>query len=732
MAAMPAVVVATLADALFLSSPAALWPTLGLLSAVALVSGLVVGLAWIGLAAGPRPVARLGSLWRAAGRDPEIDALAGAWALAAPLGLGLVVLGLAWTHLAWIRDMVNPTLAALATGIMAVVWLAPAALGASFVAALIEPPLERVARSRHRAALVLGLVLDGLGGIAAVVWVASRVALEALPLGALGVLAALVVVQVAAAWWASTLRCRWPWAPGAWAALVSLALVGLTWAAVIGFDPSGVGERAVLSSRSLSRRVVLVGRSLLDRDGDGYAALLGGGDCDDTDEDVNPGAQEIPGDGIDNNCMNGDAPKPEATEQVEHGDAHGPSGPVNRPQADAGQASSAEVADQETNQPAKPAPMNVVAILVDTLRADHVGAYGYERDTTPNIDALAKQAILFERCYAQSPHTPRSIPSIMTSRYPSHIDWWGPRRSYPKLKPSNLTLAEHLSANGVHTRLVASHFYFVPGKYGITQGFDVVDDKGAKSLPDSNKDTASPRIYAKLVRHLEKLAAMSKEGKRFFLFVHLFEPHSTYMRHRPPDFFGKGWMDLYDGEIHYADRYVGKILHKLDELGLSGSSAVMIFADHGEGNGEHGFKWHGQHIYNEVMHVPLVIRVPGLEPRRISTPVALLDVAPTIADLVGVGPAASFEGRSLVPGLVGRDLPEVPIYGQLLPYPYCKEEAHSLILGDWKVLYDRTGNTWSLFDLSKDPLEAKDLAAKVPEVLSRMQTRLTTWLETGR
>jgi arylsulfatase A-like enzyme len=293
-----------------------------------------------------------------------------------------------------------------------------------------------------------------------------------------------------------------------------------------------------------------------------------------------------------------------------------------------------------------------------------------------------------------------------------------------------LTFAEVLTENGVHTEIAASHFYFEP-KFGIQQGFARVDNSEARTLPESNKDTASPRIYARLERRLAELKDLSDKGTPFFLFVHLFEPHSTYVRHPAPDFFGTKWMELYDGEIHFADRYVGKILERLAELGLDSSTAVVLFADHGEGNGEHGFKWHGQHIYNEVMHVPLLVRVPGQTARRVAQPVALVDLGPTVLGLFGIPPAASFEGRSLLPAVLGETLAPAPVYGQLLPYPYCKEEVHFLISGQHKLLYHRTNNTWSLFDLAADPREQRDLSGTDKARLEQMRGQLLGWLESG-
>ena len=782
-AALPAALLAVIADALmgFATGQvhgvadilSAIFFSAALLGTASLALGLGGSIVLASLAEALDPWMRVRAICQAAASSRDKDCAAAAVLLSLPVAAGVLIAGSASTQALWVRSMVNPRLGAMATGLLSLLWLAPS-LALVFPAFLILRFLLGKVRGPGRIPeprlSLLALLLLALGMVASVVLLATLVDLSALPLrplGVLGVMAAGLLLMAGAASRDGTARglrgLRSPAIALIQAGLIVLALVITLF--LFGDRPGPA--KAILSGRTLSRELVLVGRRLLDRDGDGYSALLGGGDCNDDDPLVHPAALEIPGDGIDNNCLGGDAPpeaspggrqedpraaapEPGAADQRPDGSvpaAEKPSGPApteilssssaaERAAASSGpamqDASSGMDAVPRAARPAKslPGPFNVLAILVDTVRADHVGAYGYKRLTTPHIDEFAASASLFERCYAQSPHTPRSIPSIMTSRHPSRIAWYRPRRSYPVIKKENLSFAEVLGEQGVHTGLAASHFYFGP-KYGILQGFQAVDNTGAKSLTESNKDTASPRIYARVHPRLARLKELSDSGKRFMLFVHLFEPHSTSMRHKPPDFFGKGWMDLYDGEIHFSDRYVGKILARLEEVGLADSTAVLIFADHGEGNGEHGFKWHGQHIYSEVMHVPLIIRVPGLPSRRISVPVALIDLAPTIVELAGATVPESFEGRSLLPALMGRDLSEIPIFGQLLPYPYCKEEVHSIVVGEWKLIFHRSHNTWSLYNLRQDRLEARDLLSEEPAMLEMLRGRLLRWLESG-
>ncbi len=770
---LPATLLALLADVLLGYSLRSLGGPLDLLLALLFGAGALLALALPvalggGLLLGALisafdPLAGWRRAWAGARAEQEADARTGALLLGLPAGLAVLVVGMTASQAGWVANMANPRLAALATGVLAVLWLLPAGLCVAPATLLARALLRRLPGAGPRRT-VAALVLLGAAAGAAGVGLVLRVDLEVLPLRPLAALAVLTTGLVGL----GSLLARRQGGAGLArltrpAALVtqvaiSVALLGTTLAA---FGASSGPAKAILSGRTLGRRIVLAGRALLDRDGDGHSAMLGGGDCDDSDPAVHPGAAEIPGDGVDNNCFGGDAPAqaaavppaaapggapPAPASGGQAAASHVPGGPGDTTGAagasvDGGAASTggpdggpptgaaSAAAAQTPDAPAVRA-RNVILLLVDTVRADHLGAYGYKvRATSPNMDALAEQSVLFERCYAQAPHTPRSIPSLMVSRVPSHISWRNPTYSYPYLKPDNVTLAEVVADAGIRTGLAASHFYF-GRKYGILQGFKEVDNRGAKTLAESNKDTSAPRIFRRLTKRLESLKQDSDAGKRFMLFVHLAEPHSTYMLHKPPSFFGKGWMEKYDGEIHFVDRYVGKIMERLEELGLDQDTAVLLFSDHGEGNGEHGFKWHGQHIYNEVTHVPLLVRAPGARPRRVATPVGLIDIAPTTLELLGLPAQATFEGRSLVPALRGAQLPTVPVFSQLLPYTYCKEEAHALVQGDWKLHHHRTNNTWALFNVAQDPLEGTDLLDREPARAEALRTQLMRWLET--
>ena len=654
---------------------------------VATAFAVLVGLASGWLHRAFDPIGRLRRAWAGGRADPEED-LANAARLLAILSVPIALVPAVGIASGLAREMSNPLLAALATGLIAAAFLvwttllvpAPVLLASRVL-------LRRLPAGRRLVITAIGICAAGLlfAGL-----VAMRVDPGTLPLGLVSALKAQgIAIVVIGGFILARPTGRLATGLGGIAptAITAALLVSGLFLALFRFPVDAAAGEALLGGPPLASRLVLGLRGALDRDGDGYSSLLGGGDCDDANAAVGPAAAEIPGNGVDDDCVDGDAAPP-APERASEPPPPAPA----PPQA----------------PPAGAKRPNLLMILVDTLRADHLGAYGYERPTSPRMDAFAKTAVRFEAAYAQSPHTPRSIPSILTSRLPSTIPFHGPSKSYPKLRDEAVTVGEALKRAGYTTVGVFSHFYWAP-KRNVLQGFDIADNEGAKGLKDSNKDIAAPRIHPRFERHLAKLVAA---GEPWFLLVHYFEPHSTYLRHKGDDDFGKGWMDKYDSEIHFVDRWVGKTLDSLDASGAAEDTVVLITSDHGEGNKEHGHLWHGQHIYNEVLHVPLMVRAPGVKPSVVAEPVALLDVAPTLLDLAGGAPEPSFQGRSLVGALSGESSGPVPVRAELLPYPHWKEHVTAVIDGQWKLLRHRTKNTWELYDLAADPREQTNLYRK--------------------
>jgi arylsulfatase A-like enzyme len=395
-------------------------------------------------------------------------------------------------------------------------------------------------------------------------------------------------------------------------------------------------------------------------------------------------------------------------------------------------------------------PPNVVLISIDSLRADHLGSYGYERETSPHIDRLASQGIVFENAIADSPWTLPTHASLftgLTSRV--HRVTFDGRR----LDPLRTTLAEVLSAAGYQTRGLWSGPYLHP-IFGFDQGFAAYggvvgplayDDPQAFAAEDpvdaarlrrelnreSHRTVTSPTLTRKALEFLAE-----PHERPFFLFLHYFDVHYDYLppeeiwRRFDPDYEGKltsvpfsshrrihrdmperellHLRALYDGEIFFTDHYVGRVLEALDEHGLSERTLVVLTADHGEEFFEHGEKGHRKNLFDEVMKVPLLLRWPGeLDAgRRLDTQVALIDVLPTILELVGQDPPEEVQGRSLAPLLRGEALPPADVLTRLVLPGTLSSVA--LRTPEWKLIV-RDDDTSAFYDLASDPREQRSL-----------------------
>jgi arylsulfatase A-like enzyme len=306
---------------------------------------------------------------------------------------------------------------------------------------------------------------------------------------------------------------------------------------------------------------------------------------------------------------------------------------------------------------------NVVLIVVDTLRADHLGCYGYSRPTTPAIDALAAGALRFEHAYAQAPWTTPSVAAILTSRFPAEL---GIHEAPDRLDDRFATLAETLRAAGYRTGAVISHF-FIGKEWNFQQGFESFDDSNVQGHDAVTSAGVSDRAIDFVRAHA---------AEPFFLLVHYFDPHYDYVQHagfrfgtprgyRGPVHSGLAYadlvrllpslesadrqrlLDLYDSEVAFTDRHIGRFLDALRGAGLFESSLVVLTADHGEEFLDHGGVGHGGTLYNELIRVPLIVKTPRGTATGVATaaPAALVDVFPTVIGAVGVPPPAALRGR---------------------------------------------------------------------------------------
>jgi len=367
---------------------------------------------------------------------------------------------------------------------------------------------------------------------------------------------------------------------------------------------------------------------------------------------------------------------------------------------------------------------NILFISIDSLRADHLGCYGYERPTSPHIDALAKEGVVFESSISSTSWTLPSHVAMFTS-LPDTAH--GVRRPMDTLAIDHPLLAEVLQEAGYQT----AGFFGGPllhPSFGFGNGFDEYVDCTAKELQEG-KDITNPGIFREVSSWLEK-----PPTRPFFLFIHYWDVHSDYIPPAPydtmfdPHYRGKTdftkvmenralgrnmdpadfqhLIALYDGEIRWTDEWLGKLFELLRRKQLWEDTLVVLTADHGEEFFDHGMKGHRKSLYDEVLRVPLIVRYPGgvsLGVRR-TEQVRSIDIYPTILDLVGIGGVPGLLGRSLVP-LLGEDPGKWTPVAALGELHFQLMPLQSLRREEWKIIRDVKKDTAMFFDLSVDPRE---------------------------
>jgi arylsulfatase A-like enzyme len=419
-------------------------------------------------------------------------------------------------------------------------------------------------------------------------------------------------------------------------------------------------------------------RFLADVDGDGYAAVLGGQDCAPFDARRSPGTIEVPDNAIDEDCSGAAEPWP-----------LGPPAPV-----------------AHGKPGAKP---NILFITVDTLRADHLGTYGYSRRTSRNIDRLAKSSLVFERAFAQATKTWDSVPSFWTGMYPSNVPR-AYRSERSRRRPSTdfymkkdvELLAEALSAQGYTTNALVSSAFLTA--IDLDRGFDRF--KLVKDPTDG------------------ALKLLKKARAPFLLWLHYAGPHAPYKHSKKFDF-GERPIDRYDGEIAREDAQIGKVLSQLHRRRLSGSTIVIINADHGEEFEEHGGRYHTRKHYRELLHVPLILRIPGVEPARVQDVVELVDIVPTLYELCSLpSPRTRFDGQSLLATLSAPRRSELgAAFSEDFHY-VDRVRSSSLFDGRYRLIDDRRRGRLELYDVKSDPNEQRDIAAARPDLVSALRQRI--------
>ena len=404
--------------------------------------------------------------------------------------------------------------------------------------------------------------------------------------------------------------------------------------------------------------------------------------------------------------------------------------------------------------------MNVLLIVVDTLRADHLGCYGYARATSPNVDALAAEGVLCERAFAPAIPTHPAFATLETGQYSvTHgVVAHGGARAVPRSAP---WLAEALQTHGYTTCAVDN---LGESRLGFGRGYEFYIDPTQKRALHINADNRT--INSRVIPWLERYG-----GERFFLLAHYWDPHTPYW---PPRAYrtlfcggdpcdpqnrsleamdahplGKTWREtwftklgghvtsgdyvegLYDGEIRYCDDGIGRLLGALDRLGLTDDTLVVLTSDHGELMYRHGvfFDHHG--LYDGNLHVPLIFRHPGLAPRRLPQLVEHVDVAPTILDLCGFAVLETMEGKSLAPLLRGET--DAPVRDCVISQECTwqmkwaiRTDTHKFILAREQDFYGTPMR--ELYDLRTDPNERHNIVEQDPATARALEERLEGWL----
>jgi arylsulfatase A-like enzyme/thioredoxin-like negative regulator of GroEL len=367
---------------------------------------------------------------------------------------------------------------------------------------------------------------------------------------------------------------------------------------------------------------------------------------------------------------------------------------------------------------------NVVLITIDTTRADRMGFLGCKRGITPNLDVVARQGIVFERAYSQAPLTPVSHATIFTGTYPQFHTVTDFGHPLPSLLPS---LPEILQKSGYHTAAFIGSMILDPKANmapGFGRGFDYFDAGfHQKRGPNEDRYHSIERRAGDVVAHA--IAWLDKNRKApFFIWVHLYDPHAPY---DPPPPFNTKFKVGYDGEVAYADASLGKLFDYLRQRGLYDRALITIMSDHGESLGAHGESMHGIFLYDETIRVPLIFKLPGqlLAGRRVSSQVRLVDVAPTLLNMLNLPLPRTFQGESLVARMKSAQKPgpDLPAYAET-DYPHRAfgwSALRSMRTG--KYLFVRAPKR-ELYDQNHDSAAEHNLTATSPAVSDTLQAQL--------
>jgi arylsulfatase A-like enzyme len=490
---------------------------------------------------------------------------------------------------------------------------------------------------------------------------------------------------------------------------VALGLALAVLAAVLSsiFVVSGERASAALAGQGAwSPRLMAALRALSDFDHDGHSGWLGGGDCAPFDASIGPDATEVIADGIDNNCIGGDS---------------GKAAPPRRPSW------GASAHGSPTNQ-------NLVVVTIETLRYDHASFVRSRRDTTPQLRALAREALVFERMYSAAPLTRLSLATLFSSYAPSEIDWQrlGPEKRMRRIGPATPWLPELLRTRGYETVAVLSDFSAFTSQEdaGFERGFQRYDTSTKLSYRGGTMwgFPAAEQVD-------KALAHVAAVRRPFLLWLHLFEPHYTYEQPADAPVFGSDDQARYDAEIWHVDRQLGRLVTGLRELGAWDKTVLFVTGDHGEAFGEHDDRWHGSNLFDPQLRPAAMLRIPGVPGKRIDVSVTFSDVAPTLARVLGDRQTFDqLRGRSLAPLLHRARLPDDD--NTFIVESFSVDDGHAyqaaVVSHPLKLIYVEEGRKFSLFDLAADPAEQRPLDVLGEPRAAPLMRELVSYLERAR
>lgn len=485
-----------------------------------------------------------------------------------------------------------------------------------------------------------------------------------------------------------------------------LALGGL-----FSLSAAGLTEDAALRwerSKTLSGRLLLTYQKLSDRDQDGFSPWFGGGDCDDRDPQRRPGAVDIPGNGVDEDCDGRDAPILEKLPEEEKEEV--------------------PVTSRKQKMPEKP---NVVLLTVDTLRYD----LGYMREdrsrpVSPRLDELAARSIVYEHAQSLASYTSKSLGPALIGRYASET-----KRNFDhfdRFSPDVPFVQERLQKAGIFTASVQGYWYFFRKGYGFERGWDLLNTTAAPRaiVIDADNSSNGDKVADQVIATIEQLR--EQEDQQFYLWAHWVDPHAEYVYHEKYNF-GREPRDRYDGEIAFTDEHVGRVLDAIAASSFADRTIILFTSDHGEAFGEHGLIRHGFEVWEELVRVPLILHVPGVEPRRVKERRSIIDLVPTILEAFDLEIPDTEEdfmrGRSLLQDALAapeEKLAERTVFVDMAEGPHNKERR-AFYSGDYKLITS-SGRILGLYDLKNDPAEKKDLAKVDKELLERIKEEQARFL----